>query len=297
MTFDDGPHPVFTPRLVKALRRLDVPATFFVLGSRVRKYPGAAAEIRKHGFQVGNHSWGHENFARTPRPKIRRSLTATNRIMHRHKLGDSPVMRAPYGLLTPKARQEVKRAELVPVHWTVDSADWESGNAKQVARRVLGQLRPHRPNIVLQHDGLDQSAASVASVGHIVKQARKRGYCFTDLDDRGRQRAPASWVYLSDATVTEATTGKIALTLNYVPRKKVSVTVQLFADSASGADFVSQPVAVTFGPKQWRKYVPVRALGDQLTERRETITARITDTTGIAAKRATATVIVRDASR
>lgn len=185
LTFDDGPVPGTTPRLVRVLTAADVPATFFMVGRRVRQHPELARAVERAGFQVANHSWAHEQLTTRSNRQVRASIAATARELRRAGVHPGRLMRPPYGSIDRRVRADLARTGHVPVLWTVDSRDWAGGSADQIAARILGALR-RGPNIVLQHDGVDRSPVSVAAVTKVVRVARQRGYCFTGLDRRGR---------------------------------------------------------------------------------------------------------------
>ncbi len=185
LTFDDGPAPGTTPRLVRILQAANVPATFFMVGQRVRRHPALARAVERAGFQVANHSWAHEQLTARSGRQVRQSIAATGRELRRAGVRPSRLMRPPYGAINGRVRREVARAGYVPVLWTIDSRDWANGSADQIAARILGGL--HRgPNVVLQHDGVDRSPVSVSAVAKVVRVARRRGFCFAGLDGRGR---------------------------------------------------------------------------------------------------------------
>lgn len=185
LTFDDGPVPGTTPRLVSVLRAADVPATFFMVGRRVRQHPELARAVERAGFQVANHSWAHEQLTARSGRQVRASVAATQAELRRAGVHPSRLMRPPYGAMDGRVRRELVHAGYVPVLWTIDSRDWANGSADQIAGRILRDLR-RGPNVVLQHDGVDRSPVSVAAVAKVVRGARERGFCFTGLDGRGQ---------------------------------------------------------------------------------------------------------------
>ena len=182
LTFDDGPSAENTPRLVRILKRVHAPATFFMVGQQVAAAPDAARLVGKSGFLVGNHSYRHQNMTTQTRAQIRSTLRATERRLRAAGLHPSDLMRPPFGDIDRRVRRAVRSVGLVPVLWDVDSHDWSGGSRKAIARRVLAGLRPNRSNIVLQHDGAAGSPASIAAVPRVVRVARDRGYCFVALD-------------------------------------------------------------------------------------------------------------------
>lgn len=192
LTFDDGPRAGTTRRLVQTLRDLHAPATFFMVGSRVQATPYLARLVARAGFAIGNHTWDHAELTRLADPAIRHELRATARALHAAGVPASGLARPPYGALDGRVRGVLRDLHLHPVLWTIDSRDWTGGSPGQIAARVLAALVPHRANLVLQHDGVDNSPHSISAVPTIVRGARHRGYCLADLDDRGRPVRPAA---------------------------------------------------------------------------------------------------------
>lgn len=188
LSFDDGPHPDRTRELQRWLTRHDVPATFFVVGSRVHQAPRLVRELSNNPrlFTLANHTWDHPDLRRLPGPEVRESLASTRRAITGTGARASALMRPPYGALNARAVAAIRAEKLRPVLWNVDSQDWQGGNRHQIAARILAQLRPKRANVVLQHDGINNSYESVRAVPLVVEQARRRGYCFVPLKADGQ---------------------------------------------------------------------------------------------------------------
>lgn len=193
LTFDDGPAPGVTERLVRLLGRLHVRATFFMVGRRVAAARPTARAVADAGFAVGNHTWAHTDLTRQSPAAARQALLMTERALHRAGVPPTRLMRPPYGALDAGARRVIHGLGLIPVMWTVDSLDWQSGDARQIAHRILSALRPGPDNIVLQHDGVERSPISVRAVPAVVRTARQRGYCFVGLDRHGRPSWPRGY--------------------------------------------------------------------------------------------------------
>jgi len=210
LTFDDGPARGLTARLVGILRDRHVPATFFMVGSRVRTAPRAARLVARSGFTIGNHTWSHSQLTRLSDRAVRRELRSTAHELRINGIPASTLMRPPYGAIDARVRADVRDLGLVPVLWNVDSGDWQGGSARRIAGSILRQLRPHRGNIVLQHDGITNSPASVAAVPLVIRAARHRGYCFAGLGPHGRVVAPDRSVRAAARVGAEAYGGPVA---------------------------------------------------------------------------------------
>jgi peptidoglycan/xylan/chitin deacetylase (PgdA/CDA1 family) len=163
LTFDDGPDPVHTPRILAILRANGVRAMFCVVGSQVQRHPQLVAQMAREGHTLCNHSWRHEvELGTWPPDLIRENLIRTNaeirRAAPRAKI---PYFRHPGGAWTAAAVRVSRDLGMVPLHWSVDPRDWTKPTADTIAARVLAQAGPG--SVVLLHDaGGDRSATVTA---------------------------------------------------------------------------------------------------------------------------------------
>lgn len=269
LTFDDGPARGLTARLVKILTDRHVPATFFMVGSRVRTAPGAARLVARSGFTIANHTWSHPHLTRLSDVSVRSEVRRTARELRRAGVHPSTLMRPPYGDVSDRVRRDIRDLGLVPVLWTVDSNDWRGGTTRQIADSILRQLRPHRTNIVLQHDGVTNSPASVAAVPRVVRLARQRGYCFAALGPHARPQPPVPSLDGSVVAGSEAgpTSARVLLRLSGPTSRPVSVRFRAVSGTATaGADFVAPVLRVSFPIGTTRAWVDVPVIDDTEVE-------------------------------
>lgn len=190
LTFDDGPLDTVTPRLVRLLKRLEVPATFFMVGNRVEAHPELVRLVNRSGFAIGNHTWAHADLTEQTPAEVRHALAATERALIDAGVQPTDLARPPYGAVNDRVRRLIGREDLVPVLWTVDSLDWTGLSPKQIEERVVAGVRPHRTNVVLLHDGVTNSPATLKALPELVTRLQKRGYCFADLGAYGKPLPP-----------------------------------------------------------------------------------------------------------
>jgi peptidoglycan/xylan/chitin deacetylase (PgdA/CDA1 family) len=185
LTFDDGPSPTATPALVRLLQRLDVPATFFMVGTRVEAHPDVARLVADAGFTVGNHTWDHTDLTGLDRRAIRREVGRTHRALLAAGVTPSPYVRPPYGAADDRVRRLLDRLGVATAFWTVDSEDWTGLTSRRITRRVVGQVesRGRRGSVVLQHDGTPTAPTMLAALPGEVRRLRRAGFCFVDLDE------------------------------------------------------------------------------------------------------------------
>lgn len=294
LTFDDGPAGP-TTQLVGILRRAQVPATFFMVGQRVAAMPVVARRVERHGFLVANHSWAHADMTRQTSSQVARSLRATDASLRRAGTNPSRLMRPPYGALDDSAREGIRAAGFVPVLWTVDSRDWESNTARQIATRILDRLRPNATNIVLQHDGVRRSPTSVAAVPLVIEGAHRRGYCFVALDERGRPGFPTPTASVSVTSAREGESAVAVVHLSKPPGRATSVLLRTLSRSATVGDDVDRVVRrVTIPAGQLALRVPISLRRDGTDEPLEQFEVTIGQPRGVRVGAGSALVSIRD---
>ncbi len=298
LTFDDGPNSTLTPDFLNLLHERHVPATFFVVGQRVSAAPGVVRRAAALGFTIGNHTYGHEDLVRLGSGEVRSTLRRTRRAIRAASVTPSQLMRPPYGSIDARVRAVVGDLGLVPVLWTADPRDWDGRSAGSIVRSVLGQLRPGEPNIVLLHDGVDRSAATLAAVPRIIAGIRNRGYCLAALDGRGRPRPPVPTARVSDASVSERPGGSVlrfSVGLSRPTSRRTSVRVRTAAGTASaGADFVPTDTRVFIPVGVRRAVVRVRVRDDARDEPIERLRVRLDEPRGLRIGDGTGVGLVRD---
>jgi peptidoglycan/xylan/chitin deacetylase (PgdA/CDA1 family) len=174
LTFDDGPHPVWTPRVLDRLKAANVKATFCVVGSEVKKYPELVKRIVREGHTLCNHTWNHELDLGTKKVAvIKANLEATNREIRTAvpgvKIG---YFRHPGGKWTANAVQVARSLGMLPLDWDVDPRDWDSKDAKVISSRIIGGARAG--SIILMHDGGGDRKGTLSACPNVIKNLKGR---------------------------------------------------------------------------------------------------------------------------
>lgn len=163
LTFDDGPDPDQTPRLLEILASRGVQATFYLIGANASAHPDLVARIHEEGHELGNHTLTHRFLTTQTASSIRHELAATDGAIA-DVLGHSPdTLRPPYGAITPSiagwASQEFNYRTVL---WSVDATDWERPDATTIANRIASGTHPGA--IVLLHDPVPETIEAVPEV-------------------------------------------------------------------------------------------------------------------------------------
>jgi cellulose synthase/poly-beta-1,6-N-acetylglucosamine synthase-like glycosyltransferase/peptidoglycan/xylan/chitin deacetylase (PgdA/CDA1 family)/spore germination protein YaaH len=201
LTFDDGPDPIWTPKILDILKAENVKAAFFIVGENGQANPDLVKRIVADGHEIGNHSFTHPNLGEVPHQVTELELNTTQRLIESVTGRSTRLFRAPYfGDAEPRTPDEVEPTVVaqnlgyISVGLHIDPDDWKLTNddgsphtADQMVQAVLDQAAISTPeergNVVLMHDSGGDRSATVAALPQIIHDLHARGYEFTTLSD------------------------------------------------------------------------------------------------------------------
>lgn len=181
LTFDDGPTPAHTPKILAILQKMKVPATFFVIGDLADRYPGLIRRELAAGMAVGTHTHDHPHDLRAlPAAVVRRQLM--DGVLSLRRLGaDVSLFRPPGGSYSDRVVDAAREMGMRTVMWSVDGGDWAAdATSKQIVGAVLSAVEPG--SIVLLHDGGGDRSATVKALPSIIEGIRKKGLQLVPID-------------------------------------------------------------------------------------------------------------------
>jgi peptidoglycan-N-acetylglucosamine deacetylase len=192
ITFDDGPDPEWTPKILDVLKAKHATATFFLIGFQADKFSGLAKRIRDEGSTIGNHTFFHPDVTNMSTPLIKAELNLTERLFASMLGVRTTLMRPPYAIdEEPDTADQVRPLEIpqemgyITVGNRIDPNDWSESprhTAEQITDYVLAHMPPCRVenlrcgNIVLLHDGGGDRSETVRALPMIIDGVRARGY-------------------------------------------------------------------------------------------------------------------------
>ena len=192
LTFDDGPDQRYTPQILDILKKNQIKATFFVVGTQIQKYPQIFKRIIREGHEIGSHSYQHLKFSELSAAKIESQLRKNQETIHAN--GGPPetaIFRPPYGALDPHAIEAIRSQHYRIILWTIDSLDWRALNKIQVERNVLPAVQ--NGDIILQHCAAfgkkENLTGSVASLPDLIQANQKKGFKFVTVSKLLRDQA------------------------------------------------------------------------------------------------------------
>lgn len=180
LTFDDGPDSVYTAKILDTLNKYGVKGTFFLLGQNVEKYPDVVKRIAAEGHIIGNHSYSHPDFVKLSDEEYHEQVTKTERLIKRLVGYEPKFMRPPYGSINEKQLAWATNRKMMIVQWTVDTLDWKTKSAQEIADKAVGNSFPG--SVILQHSGpgLDLQG-SLESLDKTIPQLTSKGARFVTL--------------------------------------------------------------------------------------------------------------------
>ncbi len=175
LTFDDGPHPIYTSKLLDGLRERGIVATFFVTGANASLYPELVQQMQEDGHIVGNHTYHHVQLSKVGENVFLMELKETNRVLEEILGEEVEYVRPPFGEWNKSIEQEI---DMFPVLWDIDPLDWCTGNAGKVAKEVINKAEENR--IILLHDEYE---TTIAATFQIIDTLIEKGYQFVTVEE------------------------------------------------------------------------------------------------------------------
>ncbi|HTX13817.1 MAG TPA: glycosyltransferase, partial [Candidatus Baltobacteraceae bacterium] len=203
LTFDDGPDPAWTPKVLDILKQKKAPGTFFVIGENANEYDNIVKREYALGEEVGNHTFTHPDFETIKKSDLEIQLNLTELLIESSLGVKTTLFRPPYGIdHEPESATEIQMLPVpqamgyVLVGGRIDPHDWgEAGGEKppptdEIVQRVLTDAETNKGNIILLHDGGGNRSHTVEALPQIIDGLRAKGYQFVSVSDLlGQTRA------------------------------------------------------------------------------------------------------------
>ncbi len=172
-TFDDGPHPTFTPQILNIMKSFQSQATFFVTGKNCEKYPHIVQQIIDEGHTIGLHSYSHQSLLFKSRQQLNYELVHPQKILEKINGSRSTIFRPPYGRFTPRLINLCHQLDLRIIMWDIMSCDFDLKIPNHtIVNRMLEVIR--NGSIVVFHDGHKNSARTVNILPYIIEKIYKK---------------------------------------------------------------------------------------------------------------------------
>jgi len=176
ITFDDGPHPTRTPRILRILATAGIKANFFQIGRNAATHSAVARQVFDAGHPVGSHTFSHPNLAALAEPHAEIEIESGDSAVALalgKKPGELAFFRFPYGAKSPAEQKFVRDRGDTTFFWNMDSLDWRLRDPHKLFQNILAELDRAKGGILLMHDIQEQT---VIVLPHLLRELKERGF-------------------------------------------------------------------------------------------------------------------------
>ncbi|OKL36958.1 chitooligosaccharide deacetylase [Domibacillus mangrovi] len=183
ITFDDGPHPIYTPQILDVLKKYDAYSTFFLLGAHMKKYPEIVNREIAEGHEIGNHTYSHPSFHNISESSLIDEIQTTQNLIDTFQLGKMKLFRPPGGALNKQIINTLTNDNYTIILWSwhQDTKDWTNQGVQKIANHVLSNVQ--NGDIILLHDSGGNRTQTVQALQIILPELQKKGYTFVTVGE------------------------------------------------------------------------------------------------------------------
>ena len=181
LTFDDGPHPRYTPEILDILGEYGIAATFFTIGENAVYYPHIVTRCQNEGHEVANHTYSHKDLSKDSFENICNEVCSTENIIYENLDSRTKLLRPPGGLYGKNVIKAAAELDYTLVLWTVDTRDWDHTPPEKIAEDVLATISPG--DIILMHDFIGRDSPTPDALRIMIPQLLAKGYKFVTVSE------------------------------------------------------------------------------------------------------------------
>jgi len=188
LTFDDGPSPIWTPKILDELKSENIKATFFMIGHHVQKYPDIAKRVAQEGHTIGNHGYAHSVMLYYTPAEIEEEIKYTEHVIKEITGVTTKYFRPPKAWLRQIIKEKVKSMNYETVLWSLNSKDWVSFNHKSIVRYISNNIK--NGDILLFHDSGHVTSTeggnrlqTVKTISLLARTLREKGFEFISIEE------------------------------------------------------------------------------------------------------------------
>ena len=181
ITFDDGPHPRYTPQILDILARYDAKATFFSVGMNAEAYPKLVRRILSEGHELGNHTYNHYHTPKMDGEVLRRDILACSEALQKISGSEPRLFRPPEGVCTEEIKALCRERGYTIVMWSIDTRDWAHTSVADIVKNV--QKNATDGAIILMHDFTGKNSPTPAALRQILPILQESGFEFVTVSE------------------------------------------------------------------------------------------------------------------
>lgn len=181
LTFDDGPHPVYTPEILDILEEYGIRATFFTVGENVEWYNDVFRMEYEAGHEIGNHTYLHLNLRKLPYSSVCREIEQTEKLIYETVEYRTRYLRPPGGAFGNDMCRAAADMDYTVICWSVDTLDWAHTPSDKIAENVLENVKGG--DIILFHDYVSGDSPTPEALRMIIPALLDEGYRFVTISE------------------------------------------------------------------------------------------------------------------
>lgn len=181
LTFDDGPHPKYTRKILDILDEYGIPATFFFVGENVSYYPDTAREVVKRGHEIGNHTYSHPRVSKQSEAAFREELVRCEDVIKQVTGVHPKVFRPPQGSWNQRVYEVARQRDYSVILWDLDTLDWAHTPSDKIASYILENAKSG--NIILMHDYHSGCCTTLDALRMFIPNLIEQGYRFVTVSE------------------------------------------------------------------------------------------------------------------
>ena len=181
LTFDDGPHPRYTPKILEILKKYDIKATFFTVGINAYYYPETYKSVLDSGHEIGNHTYTHPKVSKIEKGRLRREIEDCEDILYELAEYKTKLFRPPEGMIDSDILDLISDLDYSIILWDIDTRDWAHTPAEIIADNVINNISSG--DIILMHDYIGVNSPTCDALELFIPELLKKGYKFVVISE------------------------------------------------------------------------------------------------------------------
>ncbi len=181
LTFDDGPHPRYTPQILEILAEYNVKATFFVVGINAKNYPDTMEAVIKNGHEIGNHTYTHPHVSCLNSYTLHNEVEKCESAIYELTDYKTKLFRPPEGLIDADVRSVLRSLDYKVILWDIDTRDWAHTSPTDISNYVVSSVRSG--DIILMHDYIGHNSPTPEALKLFIPKLLDMGYKFVVVSE------------------------------------------------------------------------------------------------------------------
>lgn len=181
LTFDDGPHPRYTPQILDILDKYGIKATFFAIGINADRYPDTMEMVINRGHEIGNHTYTHPHVDRIDSVTLHGEIERCENALFSHTDYKTKLFRPPEGMIDGYVKSVIKQLDYKVILWDIDTMDWAHTPPEVIAENVINNVSSG--DIILMHDYISYYSPTPEALERFIPILLEKGYKFVVISE------------------------------------------------------------------------------------------------------------------